>query len=743
MTTTHPSAQPVPSQPPPSSGAARDEWRSTTHHSTGNAPLDGPHPRGTDPDGTGATAQRTHPTRDRALFGGLLVGTALLYLVNLSVSGWANQFYAAAAQAGSKSWKAFLFGSLDQSNFITVDKPPASLWVMDLSVKLFGTNSWAVLAPQALEGVAAVALLYAAVKRVSGPTAGLLAGAALATTPVAALMFRFDNPDALLVLLMTAAGYATVRAIEAARLRWIVLVGALIGLAFLTKMLQGLLVVPGFAVAYLVAAPTTIRARMLHLLAGLVALVVSAGWWVALVELWPAGSRPYIGGSTNNSILELVFGYNGVGRLTGSDNNGAVGGRGGATTGGGFSSGETGLTRLFGTEMGAQVSWLIPAALIAIVALAWATWRRPRTDALRASLIVWGGWLLVTGIVLSFASGIIHAYYTVALAPGIAALVGMGVLELWRRRGEDNGVARWTLAALIAATAWWTYVLLGRASWHPELRWIVLLAGAGAVVTVLVRQLARAWLVAPLVALTLLVAPTAYAVQTASTAHTGALPTAGPASTGGFGGGRGGPGGTGGGAARGGFPGRQNGTGTGGGTRTGTGGFPGAPGGTTGTNRGTNGTNGGTTGGSTTGGFPGGGNRPTGFGRMGGGMGGLGGASTVSSALTTALKADASRYTWAAATTSDNEAASLELATGESVMSLGGYNGTDNAITLAQFQKLVAAGKVHYYVADGQGFIGSTSASGSTAYAIQQWVAKTFTARTVGGTTVYDLTTSS
>src|SRR5690242_14651520 len=149
---------------------------------------------------------RLRPHRDRGLFGLLLLGTGLLYLVGLPVSGWANQYYSAAASAGSKSWTAFLFGSLDSSNFITVDKPPASLWVMDLSVKIFGLNSWSILVPQALEGVAAVALLYAAVKRVATPTAGLLAGAILATTPIATLMFRFNNPDALLVLLMTAAG---------------------------------------------------------------------------------------------------------------------------------------------------------------------------------------------------------------------------------------------------------------------------------------------------------------------------------------------------------------------------------------------------------------------------------------------------------------------------------------------------------------------------------------------------------
>ena len=698
--TTHPNAHPT------SSGQFGAEWSVAADHSHPDRPLD-------------PTDGGTHHRRDRTLFGGLLVGTALLYLVNLSVSGWANQFYAAAAQAGAKSWKAFLFGSLDQSNFITVDKPPASLWVMDLSVKIFGANSWSVLVPQALEGVAAVALLYAAIKRVSGPAAGLLAGAALATTPVAALMFRFDNPDALLVLLMTAAGYATVRAIETARMRWLMLVGALIGLAFLTKMLQGLLVVPGFAIAYLVAAPTSVKARFGHLLAGFGALIVSAGWWIALVELWPAGSRPYIGGSTNNSILQLVFGYNGVGRLTGGDNNGAVGAT--TTAGGGFSSGQTGLTRLFGSEMGSQISWLLPAALVAVVALVWVTWRRPRTDALRGSLIVWGGWLVVTGVVLSFASGIIHAYYTVALAPAIAATVGLGVTELWRRRAATDGVARWTLAALVVASAWWTYVLLGRVSWHPELRWIVLLAGALTVASLLVARLAKTWIVAPLLALTLLVAPTAYAVQTASTAHAGALPTAGPASTDGFGGGRGG----------GGFGGQNGGTGR-------AGGFPGAPGGTAG---GT--TAGGTTNAGATGGFPGGGTRPTGGGRTGGGMGGLGGATTVDPALTTALTAHASDYSWVAATTSDNEAATLELATGDAVMSLGGYNGTDDAITLAQFKALVAAGKVHYYVADAQGFIGSTAANTSTAYAIQQWVTTSFTARTVGGSTVYDLTASS
>src|SRR5580692_9629727 len=186
----------------------------------------------------------------------LLAATAFAYLWALGDSGWANSFYSAAVQAGTKSWKAFFFGSSDSSNFITVDKPPASLWVMELSARLFGLNSWSILVPQALEGVASVGLLYATVRRWFRPSAALLAGAVMATTPVAVLMFRYNNPDALLVLLLTVAAYATVRALERANTMWLVAAMAAIGLGFTTKMLQAFLVVPAIGLVYLVAAPT-------------------------------------------------------------------------------------------------------------------------------------------------------------------------------------------------------------------------------------------------------------------------------------------------------------------------------------------------------------------------------------------------------------------------------------------------------------------------------------------------------
>ncbi|MBZ4018509.1 glycosyltransferase family 39 protein, partial [Streptomyces purpurogeneiscleroticus] len=245
----------------------------------------------------------------------LLAVTAALYLWDLGASGYANQFYSAAVQAGSESWKAFFFGSSDAANSITVDKPPAALWPMALSVRLFGLGGWQILVPEALMGVATVGVLYATVRRRFGAGAGLLAGGALAITPVAALMFRFNNPDALLCLLMVCAIACVLRALEDARTKWLVLAGLCFGLAFLTKTLQAWLILPPLAVVYAVCAPTTVRKRIGQLLLAGVALLVSGGWWVALVELWPAASRPYIGGSQNNSFLELTFGYNGLGRI--------------------------------------------------------------------------------------------------------------------------------------------------------------------------------------------------------------------------------------------------------------------------------------------------------------------------------------------------------------------------------------------------------------------------------------------
>ncbi|WP_329310704.1 ArnT family glycosyltransferase [Streptomyces sp. NBC_01262] len=635
---------------------------------------------------------------------GLLLGTLGLYLWSLSASGWANSFYSAAVQAGSESWKAFFFGSSDASNFITVDKPPASLWPMELSVRIFGLNSWSMLVPEALMGVAAVYVLFAAVRRRFGAAAGLIAGASLAVTPVAALMFRYNNPEALLTLLMVCAVYCTQRATEQARTKWLLLAGVAIGFGFLTKTFQAFLILPGLALVYGVCAPTRLRRRLWQLAAALGAIVVSGGWWVAIVELWPASSRPYIGGSQDNSFLSLTFGYNGFGRLTGNET-GSLGATG--------NSSATGVFRMFTTEMGGQISWLLPAAVILLVGGLWVTRKGGRADDRRSALLVWGASLLCTLAVFDFMSGIFHAYYTIALAPYIAALVGMGAGLLWEHR---RGLAASSvLGGTVAVTAIWSYVLLGRASAdsYTWLRWVVLPAGLiAAVGMVLAGRLNRrlALAAASLGIVASLAGPFAYTLTTVGTAHTGALPTAGPSTGGmGMGGGGGRPGGgTGGGNAP---------TGQGGQARTGT-----PPQGNTGTTGNT-------------------GTAPTGGGGgMGGGanIGALLNGVTVSSKMTALLKADADSYTWAAATVGSTTAASYQLASGEPVMAIGGFNGTDPTPTLAAFKKYVAEGKIHYFIASG-----SSSSGTSNAAKIAAWVAANYTKTTVGSTTVYDLSGSS
>ncbi|MFD5650927.1 ArnT family glycosyltransferase [Streptomyces sp. NPDC127039] len=676
----------------------------------------------------------------RPAFLGLLLATALLYLYNLSASGYANSFYSAAVQAGSQSWKAFFFGSLDAGNAITVDKPPAALWPMALAVRIFGLSSWSVLVPEVLMGVGTVAVVYAAVRRRFSPAAGLIAGAVLALTPVAALMFRFNNPDALLALLMSVACYLVVRALEDGRSKWLVWAGVAIGFAFLAKTLQAFLILPALALVYGVCAPVRLRKRLGQLALATAAIVVSGGWWVAVVELWPASSRPYVGGSQNNSFLELTFGYNGLGRLNGEETGSVGGGGGGMGGGGGGQWGETGWDRMFNSEIGGQISWLLPAALILLVAGLVATRRAARTDGARASFLVWGGSLLMTAAVFSYMAGIFHQYYTVALAPYLAAVTGMGAATLWERR--ERPWASIALAAAVTASAAWGYVLLNRTpDYLPWLKVPVLVGGlVAALGLVFAGRLGRrtALAAAGLGLVASLAAPTAYTLSTVREGHSGSIVTAGPAGAS-MGGGPGG-GGPGGGGSRGGggFPGGGNAPGQGQGQGQGGPGGGGTAPGAGGTNQNgqapngqaPNGQNGGPAGG------------PTGEGgRMGAGGGGMGGllnGAEVGSEAKKLLETDADAYTWAAAAIGSQNAASYQLGTGAPVMAIGGFNGTDPSPTLAQFKKYVADGRIHYFIGGGTG--GGMGGGSGAASQITSWVEAGFKKVTVGSATFYDLT---
>lgn len=440
----------------------------------------------------------------------LLTCTAVLYLWDLSISGWGNTYYAAAAQAGADNWQAFLYGASDPQAFITVDKPPAAIWLMALSVKLFGLSSWSVLLPQAILGIASVAIVYATVRRVRNMWVALIAGAVFATTPIATLIFRYNNPDALLVFLITLAGYCCVRFLQRGALAWAAGIGVALGFAFLTKQLQGLLIAPGLAVAMLVSGAITLRRRFVALGVVAAGALVSAGWWVAIVTLTPPGDRPYIGGSPTNSFLELTFGYNGFQRLTGSK-------------GSGLQSVWEGLGRLTSGAIG----WLLPAAIIlgtaaVIVMLLARHHRDPRFGLLLFGLLS----IVVNGAALTMMSGIYHSYYTVVMAPAIAVVCALGAAELWRYRALP-----WSRAILTSASAISSVLALFLLITHDLLLllgFIPLAAAAGlslAVQPTTNKQVRGMALIAIIAAL---IGPLVYSMDTVRQPHSGSGPMAGP-----------------------------------------------------------------------------------------------------------------------------------------------------------------------------------------------------------------------
>ncbi|WP_369173198.1 ArnT family glycosyltransferase [Streptomyces sp. R28] len=624
-----------------------------------------------------------------ALWAILVLATAL-YAWNLSsVTG--NTFYNAAVYSGTKSWKAFFFGALDAGSFITVDKPPFALWVMGLSARLFGYGTWQLTLPMVAVGVGSVALLYRMVKRDFGVVAATIAALALTLTPITVAITRDTNPDPILVFLMLLGAAALTKAVRTGRLMPLVWSGVAIGFAFNTKMMQAYVVLPVFFLVYLWAANASLGRRIRNLAVGTVALVVSSAWWMVIVDLIPASSRPYIGGSTDNTVWDLVIGYNGFGRIFGASS--SVGSQGNGASFGG----EAGLYRMFNEIMGGQISWLIPFALVALVGGLVLRRRAPRTDGKRAALLLWGGWFVLHYLTFALAEGTFHPYYVTAMAPGIAALAGVGAVMLYRAFVEGSAARwGWVLPAAVAASAVWAVVLLQRVSGSGTLYTVAeVVVGVAGVLGLLVGRFTQRRRLIGLAALAgvvaLLAGPAAYSVSAGTTASgNGTNPTAGPNTGGGMGGG----GGTGGGQ-------RPNG---------------GAPSGSNSSNsQATGQPPTGTAGTQSTGDTENAGQSQTG--RTAGGMGGT----EVTSEMITYLKKNQDGATWLVAVATDQTASSIILESGEPVISMGGWSGTDDAMTLAKLKSLVKAGKLHYIVI-------SDSGQGSSNSEISAWVKKNGTA---------------
>jgi 4-amino-4-deoxy-L-arabinose transferase-like glycosyltransferase len=455
----------------------------------------------------------------------------MLYGWAISRQGWGNAYYAAAAQAGAQSWKVMLFGGIDPGGAMATDKPPLALWAMSASVRVFGLSPWALCLPQLLASLATIVVLDRTVRRLSGPLAGIVAAAVLAATPVFGVLARFDDPDTLLVMLLTGAAYATVRAARSPARRWPLLLGVLAGAAFLTKWGVVALVLPGLAAAYVAAvaahrppgeaAPRLVRAAA----AAAGAAIVTAGWWVALVALTPAASRPHLDATADNSIWSLILGRNGFARMGSA---GALSLIGQAPTSASAISGIPGPLRLFGQPFATQIGWLLPLAVAAALPTLTRRARNPRrgeVDDRDLGYLLWGGWLAVAAVVFSLMSGPMHPYYTVLLAPPIAALTAMGTLDLL------NGTRRRAALTLIVAGAWAAWIAhagLGM----PSALLILATTALAAVATIgslTRRPTGPRWAIGLVLAgAALLTGPTAILITTTTHAVSGANPLAGP-----------------------------------------------------------------------------------------------------------------------------------------------------------------------------------------------------------------------
>ena len=586
----------------------------------------------------------------------LLVLTGVLYLFGALHNGMANSYYAAAIQAASQDWTAWLFGSLDAANYVSVDKPPLATMLMGLSARLFGFSSFSMLLPSVLAGVGSVWLVYGAVKRQFGFTSAVIAGATLMLTPVAALMFGFNNPDAILTLMLSASGYAFLRSLEGKRpLLWLGLAGLFTGLAFNTKMLQGLMVLPAMVVVYLVFAKPPIVKRFLHVIFAGVITTMSTLWWSVLVWLTPAGSRPWVGSTNDNNIWSLIFGYNGLGRLLGG-RGGGVGPGGGHGPGGTGFGGQTGIFRIFNNDFGPNIAWLLVLALAGGGLMLWILRKTPRTNRGRAAVIFWMLWLLIHIVIFSMTSGVIHPYYVVVMAPAAAALVGISLPFLWGAYTRRKPYA-WLLPLLVGVTVAIAVIILGYAGTMTWLMWIVGLLGLTGMIGLLVnlyapwRWLQNLAIIAAIAACTL--ALTVYTLATVNVTHTGSIPTAGPNSTA--------------------MQGRNN------------------------------------------------------------------ESSQADSQLVKYLVEHQHGATWLVAVASANESAAIQLTSGQPVMAVGGFNGSDTPLTLDQFKQLVKAGKVKYYAIGSHGRGGGGPGGGNNE--ITAWVKQTGTVVNYGGSdvTLYEL----
>lgn len=422
----------------------------------------------------------------------ILILSSVLNLANLGIEDFGNLYYAAAIKSMIINWSNFFFVAFDPSGFVSIDKPPLGFWIQALSAKLFGYSGWSILLPQALAGVASVGVLYVVVRRSFGTAAGLISALILATTPVFVAVSRNNTVDNLLVLTLLFACWAVSISAEKGKFKYLVLSMVLVGIGFNIKMLQAYMIIPAIYIVYLLSSAISLKKRIAHLIAGTLILAAVSLSWASVVDLVPASSRPYVGGSTNNSVLELIIGHNGLERLglstsstsgggsvqgkpatisasqstgtppTGVAPNDAAGyggpgkdgyrpsgtpggndmqrGNGGGNGGTFGGSEKSSITRLFSNNsLSDQIIWMMPLALLGLIAAALKEKLNLKFDNKRKqALLLWAAWLIPEFVYFSFTTGLFHPYYLTMMAAPIAALAGIGIVSMWQLYNQEG-----------------------------------------------------------------------------------------------------------------------------------------------------------------------------------------------------------------------------------------------------------------------------------------------------------------
>lgn len=700
----------------------------------------------------------------------IVLMAAVINFWQLDQLGYSNTYYAAAVKSMLLNWHNFFFNAFDPAGFVTIDKPPLGFWFQVLSAKIFGYNGVSLLLPQALAAVGSVAVLNHLVGRVFGRPAGLLAAFFLALTPVLVASSRSNIIDTTLVFFLLLGAWAVSKAAETGKLRWLLLTAVLVGIGFNIKMMEAYLVVPAFGALYVLGSPLRWRTRFGHLALATVVLLAVSFSWATAVDLTPASQRPWVDSTQTNSELDLAIGYNGIQRLLGMQGGGPGGpqaatstglrsgtsttrlahtstsllsntstsrltlgtstgttasqgnaaaqapGQGGGGPGGLFDNGAVGPFRLFNGTLGGQASWLLPLALLGIVAVFSRRVRFPLNRQQGAALL-WGIWLLTEAVFFSVA-GFFHSYYLVTLAPAVAALAAIALVTLYRdfRSTESPWWRAYALPLALVLTAAGQIAILSNfstwSSWITPPLVVLTLIGAGGLV--LLRLKGSMPVRSLLIVLTLgvgglMIAPSAWAVDTMNNHNNSLTPSAGPSATSGrFGGFPGGPNGAGGfpgGPGTGGFPGATGGPNTGGSSTSNT-----AP--SNGTTAPLFGTAGSTiapssaiTSTATT-------TRAQRLARLGGGgFGGFGGGDTVNKNVLNYLLQHQGTTKYLLVTDNSMSAAMYIIQTDKPVMSLGGFSGSDPILTLAQLQSLIKNNTVRYFMLGGGGPGGSDTIS--------------------------------